>query len=70
MRGDLRAVSIRSLSRVPRPEFSERIVSLRRRRERQRLERLEVIERLDRIERNRRRAGERVPDVAAFRRWW
>ena len=69
MRGDLRAVGIRSLPRVPRLDWSSRITSLRRRRQRSRHERLEVIERIDRIERSSRRAGEHVPDLATVRRW-
>ena len=69
MRGDLRAVSIRSRPRIPRLDWSSRIMSLRRSRQRSRQERLEVIERLDRIERSLRRAGEHVPDAATARRW-
>ncbi len=69
MRGDLRAVSVRSFPRLPRPDWSERIMSLRRERQRRRLERLETIEQLERIERRTRRAGEHIPDTAPIRRW-
>jgi hypothetical protein len=69
MRGDLRAASIRSLPRIPRPDWSGRIMSLRRERQRRRLERLETIEQLDRLERRIRRAGEHIPDTATIRRW-
>ena len=69
MRGDLRAVSVRSFPRVPRLDWSNRITSLKHRRQRSRQERLEVIERLDRIERGSRRAGEHAPDLATARRW-
>jgi hypothetical protein len=69
MRGDLRAVGVRSMPRIPRPDWSERILSVRRDRQRRRLERLETIEHLERVERAGRRAGEHIPDVGTIRRW-
>lgn len=69
MRGDLRAVSVRSLPRIPRLDLSQRLTSPRRRRYEGRQARLEVIERLDRIERDTRRAGDGTPDVTLGRRW-
>ena len=69
MRGDLRAVGVRSIPRIPRPDWSERILSFRRHRQRRRLERLESIEQLERVERTGRRVGEHLPDAVSNRRW-
>lgn len=69
MRGDLRAVSVRSLPRLPRPHWSQRIASLRHQRRARRLEALELIERLDRLERASHRDQSHSGDLARARRW-
>lgn len=69
MRGDLRAVSIRSLPRPQRWPSSEWVRALKARRRRARQEQLELIEQLHRHERQRIRAGEGTPERLLPGRW-